>query len=280
MIGPAALRLAVDQLQVVFAMKKRRACRVVGLAPATYYYRARRPEPVELREKLKVLAAQRPRWGYRRLHVLLRREGHHANHKLVYRVYRAEGLAVRRKKRRRMASVLRVVPPMPTKPRQQWTMDFTEDSLSTGRRFRTLNVIDTFTRECLAIEVDLSLPGPRVVRVLERLTELHGIPDVIRVDNGSEFTSRVVDSWAYEHGIKLEFIRPGKPIENAFIESFNGKFRDECLNENWFISLDDARRKIEAYRTDYNEVRPHSSLDNLTPNEFTRSITGLAQSAS
>ena len=160
MIGPAALRLAVDQLRVVFAMKKRRACRVVGLAPATYYYRARRPEPVELREKLKVLAAQGPRWGYRRLHVLLRREGHVVNHKLVIRVYRSEGLAVRRKKRKRMASALRVVPPPPTRPRQQWTMDFTEDSLSTGRRFRTLNVIDAFTRECLAIEVDLSLPGP------------------------------------------------------------------------------------------------------------------------
>jgi putative transposase len=279
MVGPAALRLAVEVLRAEFAMKKRRACRVVGLAPATYYYRARRQEPAELREKLKLLAAQRPRWGYRRLHILLQREGHHVNHKLVFRVYRAEGLAVRRKKRKRMASALRVVPPAPTRPRQQWTMDFTEDSLSTGRRFRTLNVIDAFTRECLAIEVDLSLPGQRVVRVLERLVELHGVPGVIRVDNGSEFTSRVVDSWAYHRGIKLEFIRPGKPIENAHIESFNGKFRDECLNENWFISLDDARRKIEAYRTDYNEVRPHSSLDNQTPSEFARSTTGLADLA-
>ncbi len=197
------------------------------------------------------------------------------NHKLVFRVYRAEGLAVRRKKRKRMASALRVVRPPPTRPCQQWTMDFTEDSLSTGRRFRTLNVVDAFTRECLLIEVDHSLPGPRVARLLEQLVERHGRPEVIRVDNGSEFTSRVVDSWAFQRGIRLDFIRPGKPVENAHIESFNGKFRDECLNENWFISLDDARQKIEAYRVDYNEVRPHSSLDNLTPMEFARSSTGL-----
>ncbi len=279
MVGPAALRLAADELRAVFAMKKRRACRIVGLAPATYYYRARRSEPVELREKLKVLAAQRPRWGYRRLHVLLKRDGHHVNHKLVFRLYRAEGLAVRRKKRKRMAAALRVVPSPPTRPRQQWTMDFTQDSLASGRQFRSLNVIDTFTRECLVIEVDHSLPGARVVRVLEKVVEISGKPEVIRVDNGTEFTSHVVDAWAYERGIKLDFISRGKPTENAHIESFNGKFRDECLNENWFLSLDDARRKIEAYRVDYNEVRPHSSLDNQTPSAFARSTTGLAQLA-
>ena len=276
MVGPAALRPVVDFLRAEFAMKKRRACRIVGLAPATYYYRSRRPEPVALREKLRELAAQRPRWGYRRLHVLLKREGHHVNHKLVFRVYRAEGLAVRRKKRKRMVSALRVVQPAPTRPGERWTMDFTEDSLATGRRFRTLNVVDAFTRECLAIEVDHSLPGPRVARVLERLVERHGQPEFIRVDNGTEFTSRVVDGWAYQRGIKLDFIWPGKPVENAHIESFNGKFRDECLNENWFLGLEDARTKIEAYRIDYNEVRPHSSLDNRTPMEFARSITGLA----
>lgn len=257
-------------------MKTRRACRVVGLAPATYYYRSRRPEPVELREKLRLLAAQRPRWGYRRLHVLLRRDGHQVNHKLVLRLYRAEGLAVRRKKRKRIASALRVVLPPPARPGQRWSMDFVEDSLANGRRFRTLNVVDDCSRECLAIEVDFSLPGARVVRVLERLVELYGAPEVIVVDNGSEFTGRAVDAWAYQHGIKLHFIRPGHPVENAYIESFNGKFRDECLNENWFIGIGDAREKIASYRTDYNEVRPHSSLDNLTPKEFTRSLTGLA----
>lgn len=256
-------------------MKKRRACRVVGLAPATYYYRARRPEQTELRAKLRAFAAQRPRWGYRRLHVLLRREGHEVNHKLVFRLYRAEGLAVRRKKRKRIAASVRVLPSPPTRARQQWTMDFTQDSLASGRQFRTLNVIDTFTRECLVIEVDHSLPGARVVRVLQRLVDLHGQPDAIRIDNGSEFTSAVVDAWAYVRRINLDFIRPGKPTDNGHIESFNGKFRDECLNENWFLSLDDAKRKIEAYRVDYNEVRPHSSLDNQTPMEFARSSTGL-----
>ena len=260
-------------------MKKRRACRVVGLAPATYYYRARRSERPDLREKLRAFAAQRPRWGYRRLHVLLQREGHEVNHKLVFRLYRSEGLAVRKKKRKRIAASVRVLPPPPTRPRQQWTMDFTQDSLASGRQFRTLNLVDTFTRECLVIEVDHSLPGARVARVLERVIELHGRPELIRVDNGTEFTSHVVDAWAYERGIKLDFIRPGKPTENGYIESFNGKFRDECLNENWFLSLDDARKKIEAYRIDYNEVRPHSSLDNQTPNGFARSITGLTKLA-
>jgi putative transposase len=277
MVGPVALRLGVDELRAKFAMKKRRACRVVGLAPATYYYRARRPERAELREKLRTFAAERPRWGYRRLHVLLKREGHDVNHKLVFRLYRSEGLAVRRKKRKRIAASVRVLPPPPTRPRQQWTMDFTQDSLASGRQFRTLNVIDTFTRECLVIEVDHSLPGVRVVRVLQRLVELHGAPVAIRIDNGSEFTSHVVDAWAYERKIKLDFIRPGKPTENGHIESFNGKFRDECLNENWFISLDDARRKIEAYRIDYNEVRPHSSLDNQTPIEFASQHHGLTK---
>jgi putative transposase len=277
MIGPVALRAAVEVLRSEFAMKKRRACRVVGLAPATYYYRARRPDPIELREKLKAFAAQRPRWGYRRLHVLLKRDGHEVNHKRVFRLYSAEGLAVRRKKRKRMTASLRVLPPPPTRPRQQWTMDFTHDTLATSRQFRTLNLVDTFTRECLAIEVDHSLPGGRVVRVLERLAELHGLPEVVRIDNGTEFTSHVVDAWAYEHNVKLDFIRRGKPTDNAHIESFNGKFRDECLNENWFLSLNDAKTKIEAYRVDYNEVRPHSSLDNLTPIEFASQHHGLTK---
>jgi putative transposase len=279
MVGPAALRPAVVELEAKFAMKKRRACRVVGLAPSTLYYRSKRPERADIRARLRDLAAQRPRWGYRRLHVLLHREGHQLNHKLVFRLYRSEGLAVRRKKRKRMTASLRVVPPPPTTPRQQWTMDFTQDSLSTGRQFRTLNLIDTFTRECLLIEADHSLTGPRVVRVLEQLVERHGRPEVIRIDNGTEFTSSAVDAWAYRQGVRLDFITKGKPTENGHIESFNGKFRDECLNENWFISLDDVRRKVEAYRVDYNEVRPHSALDNRTPNEFARSLTGLASTA-
>ncbi len=279
MVGPAALRLAVTELEAKFAMKKRRACRVVGLASSTLYYQSRRPERADVRARLRDLAAQRPRWGYRRLHVLLHREGHQLNHKLVFRLYRSEGLAVRRKKRKRIAATLRVVPPPPTRPRQQWTMDFTQDSLSTGRQFRTLNLIDAFTRECLLIEADHSLTGPRVVRALERLKELYGKPEVIRIDNGTEFTSSAVDAWAYANQVRLDFITKGKPTENGHIESFNGKFRDECLSENWFISLDDARRKVEEYRVDYNEVRPHSSLDNKTPNEFARSLTGLTSAS-
>jgi len=279
MVGPAALRLAVTELEAKFAMKKRRACRVVGLASSTLYYQSRRPERAEVRARLRDLAAQRPRWGYRRLHVLLHREGHQLNHKLVFRLYRSEGLAVRKKRRRRITASLRVVPPPPTQARQQWTMDFTQDSLSTGRQFRTLNLIDTFTRECLLIEADHSLTGPRVVRALERLKELYGKPEVIRIDNGTEFTSSAVDAWAYANQVRLDFITKGKPTENGHIESFNGKFRDECLSENWFISLDDARRKVEEYRVDYNEVRPHSSLDNKTPNEFARSLTGLTSAS-
>jgi putative transposase len=158
-------------------------------------------------------------------------------------------------------------------------MDFTQDSLASGRQFRTLNVIDTFTRECMLIEADHSLPGPRVVRALEQLTDRHGRPEVIRIDDGSEFTGSAVDGWAYLADVRLDFITKGRPTENGHIESFNGKFRDECLNENWFVGLEDASAKIEAYRIDYNEVRPHCSPDNETPAEFTRRITRLAHSA-
>jgi putative transposase len=278
MKGPAALRSAVEELRSTFAMKRRRACRVVGLAPATYYYRGRRREPAGLREKLRELAAKRPRWGYRRLHVLLKREGHRVNHKLVYRVYREEGLAVRRKKRKRLAAVRVVLPPA-TRPNERWSMDFMSDTLFSGRRFRTFNVVDDFSRECHAIEVDFSLPAQRVIRVLERVVEVHGKPEWFVMDNGPEFQSQAFDAWAYKTGIKLHFIQPGKPVENAYIESFNGKFREECLNENVFLGIEDAKRISEDWREDYNEVRPHSSLDNLTPREFIRSVTGLTLSA-
>jgi putative transposase len=190
------------------------------------------------------------------------------NHKRLYRLYRAEGLAVRRKKRKRMAAAVRTVPPPPTLPNQRWSMDFTEDWLAEGRRFRALIVVDDFTRTCPAIEVDTSLSGTRVSLVLDRSIAAHGKPGIIVVDNGPEFSGKALDAWAYQRGVQLQFIRPGKPIENAYVESFNGKFRDECLNQTWFQDLDDARQKIEAWRRDYNAVRPHSSLGNLTPNEY------------
>jgi len=196
------------------------------------------------------------------------------NHKRVYRIYREEGLGMRRKKRKRFRAEARVPLVQPTRENQLWTMDFTRDSLASGRNFRTLNLMDGFTREAPRIEVDTSLPGSRVVRMLDAVAQQRGYPEAMQVDNGPEFISREVDQWAYAHGVALHFIEPGKPVQNAFIESFNGKFRDECLNQNWFASLDEARRIIEAWRVDYNTVRPHSSLGYRTPAEFAAEIGG------
>jgi putative transposase len=220
-----------------------------------------------LRVALRGLALERPRFGYRRLWVMLRRQGWGVNRKRVYRVYREEGLAVRRSKRKRVAAI-RVPLVLPTRPDEMWTMDFTHDALTSGRKFRTLNLMDGYTREALAIEVDTSLPGARVVRVLQRLQERGRVPERIQVDNGSEFIGRVVDQWAYAQGVVLHFIRPGKPTDNGYIESFNGKFRDECLNQFWFVNLLEAQARIEMWRVDYNQERPHSSLGYQTPAEF------------
>jgi putative transposase len=194
------------------------------------------------------------------------------NHKRVYRLYREEGLAMQRRKSKRFRAEARVPLELPARVNQMWTMDFTRDSLASGRKFRTLNLMDGYTREALWIEVDNSLPGLRVVRVLERVAQERGLPEAIQVDNGPEFISRVVDQWAYANGVALHFIDPGKPVQNAFIESFNGKFRDECLNQNWHTSLGDARRIIEAWRVDYNTVRPHSSLGYRTPEEYAAAV--------
>lgn len=272
---PADYRLAVGFLRGEFEMSERRACALLGHARSSCRYVARRTNAQTLLDEMRRHAAQRPRFGYRRIHVLLRRGGWRVNHKRVYRLYRADGLAVRRKKRKRLAAGLRTVLPPPTRPNQRWSMDFVQDTLATSRRFRTLNVVDDLTRECLAIEVDTSLGGARVVRVLQRLVQLRGRPEVIVCDNGPEFAGRALDAWAYQVGVKIHFIRPGKPVENCFVESFNGKFRDECLNESWFLDLPDARRKIEIWRNDYNEVRPHSSLGDLTPKEYS-TMVGLA----
>ena len=207
---------------------------------------------------------------------MLRREGWRVNHKRIYRLYRDEGLAVRRKHRKKLAGRGRVISPAPTAANERWSMDFVVDTCSNGRNFRTLNIVDDFTRECLVIEVDTSLGGGRVARVLDRLAETRTLPRSIVIDNGPEFAGKALDAWAYRCGVKLHFIRPGKPVENAFIESFNGKLRDECLNENWFTNLQDAREKIEHWRSDYNEVRPHSSLGNLPPMEFAKRRIGLS----
>ena len=196
------------------------------------------------------------------------------NHKRVHRIYREEGLAMRRKEAKRLRAIARAPLERPTRANQVWTMDFTKDRLASGRSFRTLNLMDGYTREALWIEVDTSLPGERVVRVLEWLKQMRGVPEVIQVDNGPEFVSQAVDQWAFANGVRLHFIEPGKPVQNAFIESFNGKFRDECLNQNWFVSLAEAREIIEAWRVDYNTARPHSSLGYRTPAEFAAEIGG------
>jgi len=219
--------------------------------------------------RIKDIASARVRYGFRRIHVLLRREGWQVNHKRVYRLYCIEGLNLRTKgKKKRLRAASRPDRPRAAKLNESWSMDFVSDELFNGRRFRALTIVDNFSRECLAIDADQGIRGEQVVERLEYLKMTRGLPEMICVDNGSEFVSRVMDKWAYEHGVKLSFSRPGKPTDNAFIESFNGSFRDECLNVNWFMSLDDARQKIEAWRTDYNEFRPHSSLENMTPSRF------------
>jgi len=228
-----------------------------------------------VRKRLRELAEQRKRFGSPRLHILLKREGLVVNHKRTERIYREEGLALRRKRRRKGATGVRVVIPSAQRPNEHWSMDFVSDSIVTGRRFRALIVVDNYSRECPVIEVDTSLGGARVVNVLERLSDTRGLPEVITVDNGPEFVGRALDEWAYRRGVKLNFIRPGKPIENAFAESFNGRLRDECLNTNWFINLKEAREIIENWREDYNQVRPHSSLNNLTPAEYAKTMAGL-----
>ena len=196
------------------------------------------------------------------------------NHKRVHRIYRAAGLQVRRRRRKRLTRAERIPLPVPGQRLERWSMDFTVDTLADGRGFRTLNIVDDFTRECVAIEVDRSLPGLRVARVLDRLHATIGLPQTIVVDNGPEFAGRTLDAWAYARGVTLCFIRPGKPIENAYIESFNGKFRDECLNEHWFVGMADAKAMIETWRIDYNTVRPHSSLADRTPDQFARISAG------
>lgn len=251
-------------------LSERRACRLVGMARTSCRYEPQRQGQEEkLKARLHTLAGERRRFGYRRLTVLLRREGWTVNHKRVYRIYCAEGLAVRRRKRKRIGAVERQPLTIPTRRNERWSMDFVSDALTDGRRFRSLNIVDDYNRECLAAEVDTSIPGARVVRVLEQLGERRGLPQVLVTDNGPEFAGQALDMWAYEQGVKLPFIEPGKPAQNAFIESFNGKMRDECLNEHWFGTLGEARQTIEAWRRDYNEVRPHSALGNRTPIEFT-----------
>jgi putative transposase len=272
-VRPAVRREVVSFLRENHAISERRACKMIELHRSTCRYQAKPTDDTEIRLRLRQLAEERRRFGSPRLHVLLRREGYLINHKRTERLYREEGLSLRLKRRRKRCSALRVVLNKPQRVNQHWSMDFVVDNLYNGRRFRILTVVDDLSRECPVLEVDHSLTGLRVIRVLDRIALTRGLPEVITVDNGAEFISKAMDAWAYEKRVKLHFIQPGKPTQNAYIESFNGKFRDECLDEHIFLSLEDARRKIEAWREDYNADRPHRSLNNMTPNEFATSLS-------
>jgi putative transposase len=255
-------------LRVGFGLSERRACRALGLSRSVQRYRSVADDQAALRMRLRDLAAARVRYGYRRLHVLLRREGWPVNHKRVYRLYREEGLTLRRKPRPKRPSLPRVAPPPPTRPHAQWSMDFLSDRLADGRRFRVLTLVDHVSRVSPAIAADRSLPGERVAAVLEAAAHVYGQPERICVDNGPEFASRALDAWAYRRGVQLVFSRPGKPTDNAYIEAFNSRFRDECLDQHWFASLEEARQAIEDWRLEYNAERPHGSLGQQTPAEF------------
>ena len=246
-------------------LSQRRACRMLEMDPKTYRYRSRRPDDGAIRERLKAHAAVRRRFGYRRLGVLLEREGIDMNHKKLLRLYREEKLAVRRRRGRKRATGPRTPPPVPQAPHQRWSLDFVADRIECGRRLRMLTVVDDYDRSCVGIVADFSLSGQRVARELDRMIAERGKPTIIVSDNGPEFTSNAMLRWSDEAGIDWHFIAPGKPTQNAFIESFNGKLRDECLNENVFVTLREARAIVEAWRVDYNTVRPHSGLGNLPP---------------
>jgi len=262
----------VAEVITTHGLSQRRACGLCEITRRTFRRPPASDRNRELRERLKALAEERRRWGCPMLYRIIRREGWRVNHKRVERLYREEGLSLRRRRRRKRLSHLRVVRPRPAAANQAWALDFVHDSLLDGRRFRALAVIDEWSRESLAIEVDVSLTGERVIRVLDRLAVERGLPALLQSDNGPEFTSRALDQWAYDHQVRLQFIEPGKPCQNAFIESFNSRLREECLNEQVFASLDDARRKIEQWRIAYNRERPHSSLGYLTPEEFAASM--------
>lgn len=252
-----------------FAVSERRACELNDMDRSSYRYEPRQNRNTELRDQLIKLARQKPRFGYRRLGVLLERNGVAVNHKRLFRVYQEAGLGVRRREKKRLERG-RAGMPLLSRPNQEWSLDFVSDALANGRAIRALTVLDDFTKESPVIEVDSSLSAPRVTRVLDGVIDQRGVPESIRIDNGPEFTSRCFVAWAGDRKIRLIYIQPGKPVQNSFIESFNGRFRDECLNASWFENLADARHKIEAWRVDYNQHRPHSSLAYRTPEEFAR----------
>lgn len=268
MVAPAAERDAVAHLQTAYGMSVRRACRVLGCCRMTMRYQALRTDDTVLRDRMKAIAHERRRFGYRRLHVLLRREGYQVNHKRLFRIYREEKLMVRRRGGRKRAMGTRAPMLIPMAPNERWSLDFVSDQMTDGRRFRVLTVVDDCTRECLTLVADTSLSGLRVARELETLMATRGRPKMIVSDNGTEFTSNAILGFADRMGIDWHYIAPGKPIQNAFIESFNGRLRDELLNETLFPSLAHVRATLASWRADYNLNRPHSRLGWMTPAEY------------
>lgn len=270
-LRPSRKREMVGNIRMEYNISIQRCCKLILLHKSIYYYRGKCRGDELLRMRMKEIAAVRVRYGFWRIYILLRREGFMDNHKRMYRVYCEEGLNLRSKRPKRNRSAAHRKPMLGnvSSLHECWSMDFVADQLYNGNRFRALTVVDNFSRKCMAIHAGKSLKGSDVVGVMEQITERAGsFPERIKVDNGSEFISKVLDKWAYENKVELDFSRPGKPTDNPFIESFNGSFRDECLNANWFFSLEDAQEKFDIWREDYNGFRPHSSLGDMSPNEY------------
>jgi putative transposase len=267
-VSPAGRRAVVEHFQADFDMGERRACSLAGQSRSVQQYQST-AMPVEgLLERLVELAGERPRFGYRRLTILLRREGFLVNHKRVWRLYQDLGLAVRRRRRKRASQAPREARPLAESVNDCWSMDFLSDSMTDGRALRVFAVVDDHSKLCTTLECDISLPAQRVLRILDRAIETYGAPKRIRTDNGPEFTSRAFDRWCYERGIEHHPIRPGKPVENAYAESFNGRVRDELLNQHCFTSVRHAQDLLEDWQADYNTVRPHTALGGLAPATF------------
>ena len=276
---PAAKREAVTHLCVEHGVSERRACHVLKVDRSSVRYKSTRPDDTHLREAMKKVAAERRRFGYRRIHVMLDRQGIHMNQKKLRRLYREEGLQVRRRGGRKRALGTRKPMLLPARTNERWSLDFVSDAFTDGRRFRVLAVVDDYSRECLALVADTSLSGIRVTRELDALITRRGRPNTIVSDNGTELTSMAVLKWCQETGVEWHYIAPGKPMQNGFVESFNGSFRDECLNETLFSTLIQARYHINQWKEDYNHNRPHSSLGNLTPAEYATQMALQKQAA-
>jgi putative transposase len=270
-VKPSRRRPLVDHLRDHYRTSERHACQVLRVVRGTYRYQSHQKPWTELRARIRELAQARVRYGYRKLRVLLHREGWKVGHYLVYRLYQEEGLVLKRpSSRKRKAIRHREERFVATAPNQAWSLDFVSDPLEDGTRFRSLTILDVYTRECVALEAGQSLKGEDVVRVLDRLKQQRGVPKLLFCDNGAEFTSQVMDLWAYQNGVKIDFSRPGKPTDNAYVESFNGTFRAECLNAHWFRTLEEARMLISRWRQEYHDSRPHRALGERTPSEFAR----------